>query len=361
LFGGLASALYFVVVKFVIMPAHGQAGESFSWIFQGLIAPGDTGFAGVLRTLLTSPVFAFSQVFTAQKFEYLLRTLGPVLLLPVRRPLVWVMCLPAFIFTLLSTGYQPMIEAHFQYTSNWTPYVILGSIFCLEGWRRSHHDSIRFAAALPALAVSATLFSYNFGAIFQQHTFVGGFHQVEFTLTEAHRKTYRDLMQLVRQIPPTASVAACELLVPHVSTRENAYTLNRTGAGGADYLLCEVDWLGRPPVKGFMKTALDSKAYSFVGRSGAFAMWRKGGDHARDAEGLQLLGRMPSTPQVPIAPTGPAAPPAASNQRPEPKNSPKGSTRAAAPPARSVTPPTPSASSRPPIQALPGMDAMPKP
>ncbi|HEY6729310.1 MAG TPA: DUF2079 domain-containing protein [Polyangiaceae bacterium] len=362
LFGGCASAIYFVVVKFVIMPAHGQAGESFAWIFQGLIAPGDTGFAGVLRTLLTSPVFAFSQVFTAQKFEYLLRTLGPVLLLPVRRQLVWIMCLPAFIFTLLSTGYQPMIEAHFQYTSNWTPYVILGSIFCLEGWRRSHHEWIRFAAALPALWVSATLFSYNFGAIFQHHTFVGGFHQVEFTLTPAHRQTYRELMNLVRQIPPTASVAACELLVPHVSTRENAYTLNRTGAGGADYLLCEVDWLGRPPVKGFMTTALDSKAYSFVGRSGAFAMWRKGGDHARDAEGLQLLGRAARTPPVPIAPsTGPAAPPATTDQQPAQKNSTRGSAGAAPPPARSVAPPTPPGSSRAPIQALPGMDAMPNP
>lgn len=366
LFGGMASALYFVVVKFVIMPAHGQAGESFSWIFQGLIAPGDKGFAGVLRTLLTSPIFAFSQVFTAQKFEYLLRTLGPVLLLPVRRQLVWVMCLPAFIFTLLSTGYQPMIEAHFQYTSNWTPYVLLGSIFCIEGWRRSHHDWLRFAAALPALALSATLFSYNFGAIFQRHTFVGGFHKVDFALTPAHRQNYKALMQLVRQIPPDASVSACELLVPHVSTRENAYTLNRTGAGGADYLLCEVDWLARTPVKGYMKAALDSQAYSFVGRSGAFAMWRKGGDHARDAEGLQLLGRTASTPPVPIAPNaGPPAPPAAASTtteaQPPPKNSPKGSAIAVPPPAGSGTPPIPPASSVPSIQALPGMDAMPTP
>ena len=313
LFGGLASATYFVIVKFLVMPAHGQFGESFSWIFQGLIAPGDTGFAGVLRTLLTSPIFAFSQVFTVQKFEYLLRTLGPVLLLPVRRQLVWLLCLPAFVFTLLSTGYQPMIETHFQYTSNWTPYVMLGSIYCLDGWRRSHHDWIRFAAALPALCVSATLFSYNFGALFQRHTFVGGFNNVEFDLTQAHRKRYKDLMQLVRQIPGTASVSACELLVPHVSTRENAFTLNRSGADGADYLLCEVTWVHRPPVKGFLETALDSGAYSFVGRSGDFAMWRKGGNHARDAEGRELIRRTGGTPIGPMAPSG-------SKPLPTPKN-----------------------------------------
>lgn len=358
LFGGLASATYFLLVKFVVMPAHGQAGESFSWIFQGLIAPGDQGFAGVLRTLLTSPIFAFSQVFTAQKFEYLLRTLGPVLLLPVRRKLVWVLCLPAFVFTLLSTGYQPMIEAHFQYTSNWTPYVLLGSIFCLEGWRRSHDDWVRFAAALPALFVAATLFSYNFGAIFQQHSFIGGFHKVQFDLTRAHRETYRDLMRLVRQIPPTASVAACELLVPHVSTRENAYTLNRTGAGDADYLLCEVDGLGRPPVKAFMQTALATNAYSFVARSGNFAMWRKGGDHARDAEGFSIIGRSYAPPKRPTR-----VPSAAPPQHPTPKNPAKAG--ASTPRAGSRAPATPGAApprgSGAPIQALPRMDAMPKP
>ena len=367
LFGGLASATYFLLVKFVVMPAHAQAGESFSWIFQGLIAQGDRGFAGVLRTLLTSPIFAFSQVFTAQKFEYLLRTLGPVLLLPVRRRLLWVLCLPAFVFTLLSTGYQPMIEAHFQYTSNWTPYLLLGSIFCLEGWRRSHDDWVRFAAALPALFVSATLFSYNFGAIFQQHSFIGGFHKVEFELTPAHRRTYRELMRLVRQIPPTASVAACELLVPHVSTRENAYTLNRTGAGNADYLLCEVSWLGRPPAKGFVQTALASGAYSFVGRSGGFAMWRKGGDHAHDAEGNALVGRASPTPPVPIAPSAPPGRPStghavAPQQHLTPKNPAAGTST---PGAGSVLPATPRLapprSSAAPIQALPPMDAMPNP
>src|SRR5690606_14017190 len=118
LWGGLLSTVYFLVVKFVVMPAHSQAGQSFSWLFQGLIPPGDAGFAGVLRTLVTNPVFTFSSVFNQEKCEYLLRTLGPVLLLPIRHRLVWLLCLPAFIFTLLATGYPPMVQTRFQYTAN---------------------------------------------------------------------------------------------------------------------------------------------------------------------------------------------------------------------------------------------------
>lgn len=287
--GGLLCAVYFLVTKFIVMPAHGQAGQSFSWIFKDLIAPGDAGFGGVLRTLATSPVFAFSKVFTADKFEYLLRNLGPVLLLVVRGKLVWILCLPAFIFTLLSTGYEPMIQTGFQYTANWTPYVMAGSIFVLDAWRRSPDGLVRFWAAIPALGVAAMLFSYNFGAIFQRNSFVGGFHKVEFEYTKAHARTYSDLKKLIDQIPPRASVAACELLVPHVSNRENAFTLNRSGTAGADYLLCQVDWLRRRPVRGFIQTALKDGSYSFVGRSGAFAMWKKGGNHEKDAEGVRLV------------------------------------------------------------------------
>ncbi len=312
--GGALSALYFLTVKFIVMPAHGAAGQSFSWIFQGLIAPGDAGFGGVLRTLATNPVFTFSSVFTAEKFEYLLRTLGPLLLLPVRRRLVWLLCLPAFVFTLLSTGYDPMVKTQFQYTANWTPYALFACILVLDGWR--HTQRSRFVAALPALCVTATLFSYNFGAIFQHNTFMGGFHKVSFTLTPAQEANYNDLKNLIREIPDSAKVSACELIVPHVSSREDAYTLNRAGAGDADYLICGTDWLKQEPVKSFMKVALATGRYSFVRRSGMFAMWKKSPAHQHDAEGFKLLGMKPAAGSTPVPPRSGVSPPPSKVQTP---------------------------------------------
>lgn len=375
LWGGLLSTLYFLVVKFVVMPAHGQTGESFSWLFQELIAPGDKGFGGVLRTLVTSPIFVFSKVFLAEKFEYVLCTLGPLLLLPVRHPLTWVLCVPAFMFTMLSTGYQPLLEPRFQYTANWTPYIMLASIFCLRYWKDSAGRWVHFAAAVPALCFSATLFSYHFGAVYQHNTFVGGFNHVEFGLSQTHRRDYNDLKALISQIPDTASVSACELIVPHVSSRENAYTLNRTGSGGADYLLCNADWLSRAPVKGFMQTALATHEYSFVGRRGGFALWRKGGDHSKDAEGLQLLSR-PPTPAKTKPPVPPAAVGSGVTAAPGPGGSASGraSTGASEPPTELTAPtgpnPAPSGSgahspskagTTGATQAPAGMDAMPAP
>lgn len=311
---GVASAVYFLVVKFYVMPLHGPTEDSFAWIFKDLIPPGEVGFAGVLRTLVTNPVYTLNTVFTSEKFTYLLKTLGPVLLLPMRHSVIWILCLPAILFTLLATGYPPLIETKFQYTSNWTPYVLLGAVFVLDVWRR--RDIVRYAAAVPALCVAATLFSYNGGAIFQKNSFLAGFHQVNFGWTKALQKQHHDLYELIDKIPADASVSACEMIVPQISSRENAYTLNRFGALDADYLLCDLGLLRTPPTPDFMRAALATGQYSFLGKSGNFVMWGKGGNHKKDAQGRRLIPGMGS---------GPAAHGKARQQpRPRPSPEPEG-------------------------------------
>jgi uncharacterized membrane protein len=303
---GAASAAYFLVVKFYVMPLHGPTEDSFAWIFKDLIPPGEAGFPGVLRTLTTNPVYTFNSMFTSEKFTYLLKTLGPLLLLPIRHSLIWMLCLPAILFTLLATGYPPLIETKFQYTSNWTPYVLFGSVFVLDAWRR--RETTRYVAAVPALCITATLFSYNGGAIFQKNSFLGGFHQVSFTWTKAHQKQRDDLYELIAKIPDDASVSACEMIVPHVSSRENAYTLNRSGALDADYLLCDLGLLRIPPAPDFMRAAVATGQYSFMGKSGNFALWGKGGNHEHDMEGRRLIPGMAHS-EPPTARPQPSRPP----------------------------------------------------
>jgi hypothetical protein len=311
------STLYFLVVKFMVMPSYAGAQQSFAWIFSGLIAAGDEGFAGVLRTVATNPVFTFKSVFVEEKFVYVLANLGPLLLLPIRHSLAWVLLLPATLFTLLSTGWAPLIDPAFQYTANWTPYALCATIFCLDVWRKTPSALGRYRAALPALGVTATLFSYNFGALFQQNSFKGGFNQVNFSWTPQHEQQLRSLQEMIELIPPDASVSACELLVPHVSSRENAYTLNRVGALNADYLLCNVAWLKLEPVNQLMHHALDSKQYRFMDKNELFAVYeRKPGT---DITGRRLLGRRPTGARPrpsEVIPLGPAPAPSANAESP---------------------------------------------
>jgi hypothetical protein len=60
--GGLLAAVYFVAMKFAIMPLHRGAAdkETFTWMFKDLVAAGSQGYGGVLKTLLTNPLYALN-------------------------------------------------------------------------------------------------------------------------------------------------------------------------------------------------------------------------------------------------------------------------------------------------------------
>ena len=215
LFGGLGSALYFVVMKFYVMPLHATRSgmNSFTWMYQKLIPDGEAGFGGVLRTLLSNPVYVFDSLLDVEKLTYVLKLLGPVLVLPLRHPVTWVLLLPASIFTLLSSGYKPLYQTYFQYTANYSSYLFFASAVTLSWWTARDRASFgpkrfRVPAAVLAMFAASTLYSYQFGAIFQHNTFRGGFRTIQFYRTAEDQKRYDDLQALIALIPKDASVAA---------------------------------------------------------------------------------------------------------------------------------------------------------
>jgi uncharacterized membrane protein len=294
LFGGFVSVVYFVAVKFVIMPMHvtGTDKETFSWIFFGLIAPGEEGLTGVVKTIVSNPVFTLTSLFDADKLVYVLKTFGPLLLLPLRHRLTWLLFVPAWLFTLLTTGYAPVIQTSFQYTSNYTPYLFFAAVIAVSAWTEPELK-FRRAAAMTALVVTATVFSFNHGAIFQHNTFRGGFQLVRFDRTAEDKKRYAQLHSLIKKIPPLASVCATEWEASHVSNRPNAYTM-RFATWDADYLLANLDEASWGPSRSILLAALSTGKYGFVASSGRFALWGKGHSHARDEEGAKLLGVTPA-------------------------------------------------------------------
>lgn len=293
---GAASAVYFVVVKFVVMPALRTAGddkETFAWLFGELVPHGETGFGPVIRTVLSNPVYTLKTLLEVEKFTFVLRLLGPVLFLPWRNSKTWLLLLPAAMFTVLTTGYAPTIQTYFQYTSNWTPYVFFGAAVTMASWRVLPDGRVRILSALVAMTVVATAMSYQHGAIFQHNTFRGGFRQVKFSMTDADRKNLRDLYELIAMIPKDASVAATETEAPHVSNREDCFTM-RFDYNDADYLLVRLSEARRGKSHEQMKRALATGDYGFIDERGQFALWGKGHPHDRDEEGAKLIGvRLP--------------------------------------------------------------------
>ncbi len=295
LIGGLISAIYFFLVKFWIMPMHRQAGpdtQTFTWMFYGLMAPGESSYAGVLQTVVINPLYTLMTLLEFDKLTYVFMLFGPVLLLPFRHRLTWILFLPGLLFTLLATGYKPLIQPTFQYTSNYNQYMFIAAAIAISALALRPDGRVLKASAVTALLVTSIVFSFHNGAVLQHNTFRGGFGPVSFAWSKSDAKRLAQLRELIAMIPPDASVAATEMEAPHVSGREDCYTI-RFFTYDADYLLANLDEVSWGSSRTNMLSAIQTKKYGFIASRGRFGLWGKKVGHKKDEEGNKLLGITP--------------------------------------------------------------------
>ncbi|HKP59954.1 MAG TPA: DUF2079 domain-containing protein [Polyangiales bacterium] len=268
---------WFVIVKFVIMPLAGPWW--FSDIYRELIAPGEKGYGSVVRTIVINPSFFVKTLLTEAKLTYALHLFAPLALLPLRGPGLWLLALPGFVVTLMTTGYAPTTSISFQYTTHWIPFLFGATVLALA--RRDVRPS------LLALCFGVICHTYVFGAILQRDTFTGGFNKVEFSMSKEERQRYADLRALAARIPARASVAATEQEVPHVSNRPNVYTL-KIGVGNAEYVLVNRRTLFNEARRHF-QDALGAASYDLVARQGDYVLFRRGPTSPAGREALRAL------------------------------------------------------------------------
>ncbi|HKP64127.1 MAG TPA: DUF2079 domain-containing protein [Polyangiales bacterium] len=224
---------WFVVVKFVIMPWAGPWW--FANIYKDLVAAGESGYGSVVKTILVNPNYFIQTLLNETKLIYTLHLFAPLALLPVRRAALWLLMLPGFFVTLMTTGYAPTTSITFQYTTHWVPF-LFGAVVIAVSLRGERSGRAAQVASISALCFGVLCHSYVFGSVFQHEKFVGGFSKVRFTLSPAEKLRYQNLRALADMIPISASVAATELEIPHVSNRRDAYSL-KVEVGHPDYLL----------------------------------------------------------------------------------------------------------------------------
>src|SRR5262249_22666569 len=94
----LISTIYFVLVKFIVMPHFGEWW--FSDLYKGLYPAGENGYSGIIKTILTNPGYVFRTWMNAQKLSYFVQIFLPIAFLPLRRRLLWLLCVPGAFFTL---------------------------------------------------------------------------------------------------------------------------------------------------------------------------------------------------------------------------------------------------------------------
>lgn len=289
----MAAALYFGIVKFLVMPAV-ERDPSFLFAFAGLLPAGEASFEAVLRTVIGNPVFTLGTLLSPSKLVYVLQVMVPLAFLPLRRPLGWLFLLPGFFFTLLSTGYAPLNQISFQYTAHWTgflfPALVLG--LAQQGRLRGpqdHHARSRLWAATLALVAATLACSYQYGAILQQYTARSGFDRFIFGTTDVDRQRRAELYALIGRIPPLAKTVGSETVVPHIAGRPDVYTL-RVGLYDAEYLLFAMV----PSAEGELEQAAAALAggqFGIVEARSLFALGRRGHDTSRNGEVLARMAR----------------------------------------------------------------------
>jgi uncharacterized membrane protein len=291
-------AVYFVVVKFIVMPRF-VGFTAYVHQYQDLVPAGEKGFGGVLKTVFANPGYTATTVLEHDKVLYLLQIMAPLAFFPWRRPIGLLCSVPGFFFTMLATKYPMLTRLGFQYTAYWTSFLFLAVVANLRWLDRAERAASSEPAAADvrrsrrawkiAMAAATLVTCYQLGPLFQQNTSWAGFLPLRATQASDHMR-HNDLYYLIGQIPDDASVAASEMLVAHVSSRKNAHTLKH-GHFDADYILV------RSPPAGtdleHLVAAIRTGQYGWVAEKGNFILFRRGAPPATAEAYLVGIGAKP--------------------------------------------------------------------
>ena len=233
------SALYFVAMRFFIMPAVGAWG--FSDIYKDLIPTGEAGFGAVVKTLATNPLYTLRTLVTPEKLRYTLQIVAPLAFLPLRRRWLAVWLVPGAILTLLTTGYGPTLDIGYHYGADFVPYVFPAVALALAalgaaGAGTTEGTSRRRAAAA-TLVISSFIATASWGAFPPRRVFHSSYSVISFAPpTAQERRRGKALDAAMRLVPKKAILAASDRELSHVSNRIECWNL-AVGTEGADYAL----------------------------------------------------------------------------------------------------------------------------
>lgn len=286
--GVLLGTTYFLLMKFAIMPRLAGGTTTFTPLYWHLMTPSQVGLGRALETITLNPAFTLGTLVWLPKPLLVLKVCTPVLFLPFRHRLAWLLLVPAILFTVM-TGSWPTWATSFQHVTHWTACIFIATVWVLSDWRTLPTAWYRIPAALGAMAIVGAAMSYQTGMLMQKNTFYSGFRKVEFAISAQDRSNHDDLYALIGMIPPRASVTATETEAPHVSSRPRCYTM-RVGNPDADYLLLNVEEASGGRCQDVMREAIEGGRYGLMASRGRYQLWGKGMPTGENGLGAERIG-----------------------------------------------------------------------
>ncbi len=280
-----AGALYFVGMKFAVMPRFGRFDLVHS--YATLVPQGLPSFRGVLYTLVSNPWFVANHTLTPPKLQYLLHFSVPLVFLWWRRPWLLTAVLPGLAFTFLATDRPPYFSTGFQYSYFFLAYVVAAAVYGAESLRPKR----RRIAALSALLLASAVASFQFGALLGSRQVRGGFYHKQLRpLNEEERTRLVGMRELVAMIPKNAAVAATETEGPHASTRLDLFSIKLTAVPKeAEYVLAAQNAL--PAELDHVAHVVRAGEFGVEAIRGPFVLLRRGADRGKNDVALRMIAR----------------------------------------------------------------------
>jgi len=258
------SALYFISVKFGIMPLFGSWW--FDDMYGDLKSEGSKGFGSIILTLLSNQGFVLRTIMNEPKLLYVLHMTVPVLALWLRRPLLVMAVLPAMISSLLVTNRPPLFQPSFQYTYLWLGYTVAASILAVNKSRK--------AATALSLVVLALSLDVQKGLLLGGDHIMGGFSMKDLVVRPADHQLMTQFKKIRAQLPKNAVVSVTEREGPHVSNRPTLFSLKFALGPSPEYLL-----ISNPGIRGeqeHIREALESGNYGVIATEGPYTLVKRG-------------------------------------------------------------------------------------
>ena len=236
----IVASIYFVLLRFVIMPSFGTWG--FADIYKDLFPAGAPNFGGIIATLVSNPIYTLLSLVTVDKARYALQILLPLAFLPLRRAYLAVSLVAGSIFTLLTTHYAPTIDTGFQYSAHFFPYVFSAVTLAIAAYPLDAAGLVRRRAAMCALITGTALSGVFWGAIPPRDSVHGGFSNMTMRPPSASdRDKDRYIRELHAMVPQKASLSIGESEMTHIShldvkglrdSIDSDYIIYSLGSGG---------------------------------------------------------------------------------------------------------------------------------
>lgn len=209
----LLSLAYFVFIM-KMLETTGSADMMMGQRFSNLVFGDNTGFAGILRNVLTNPAYFFSLFFSESSLAFLLQMMMPLLFLPfatvkIRR---YFLMLPMVIMNLvIGSGYHYAAEMGFHYTFGTAVLLIFMTILNISDMKEEHRRTAAAAVMAAALITAFPLLTVNLSYIKEYQNNKDHYQKIEAALTS---------------IPGDAAVIAAPGYLPHIAERSKIYQLN---------------------------------------------------------------------------------------------------------------------------------------